>query len=42
MAGLDRPRPRLDCHGLPIGNQGDEALGRKKLEMPPSRAQEVP
>jgi isoleucyl-tRNA synthetase len=37
MAGFDSPYvPGWDCHGLPIEIKVDEALGRKKLEMPPS------
>ena len=36
MAGFDSPYvPGWDCHGLPIEIKVDEALGRKKLEMPP-------
>ncbi len=35
MAGFDSPYvPGWDCHGLPIEIKVDEALGRKKLEMP--------
>ena len=35
-AGFDSPYiPGWDCHGLPIEIKVDEALGRKKLEMPP-------
>jgi isoleucyl-tRNA synthetase len=35
MAGYDSPYvPGWDCHGLPIEIKVDEALGRKKLEMP--------
>ena len=37
MAGFDSPYvPGWDCHGLPIEIKVDEALGRKKLEMPAS------
>jgi isoleucyl-tRNA synthetase len=35
MAGFDSPYvPGWDCHGLPIEIKVDEALGRKKLELP--------
>jgi isoleucyl-tRNA synthetase len=35
MAGFDSPYvPGWDCHGLPIEIKVDEALGRKKLDMP--------
>ncbi len=35
MAGFDAPYiPGWDCHGLPIEIKVDEALGRKKLQMP--------
>jgi isoleucyl-tRNA synthetase len=35
MAGFDSPYvPGWDCHGLPIEIKVDEALGRRKLEMP--------
>src|SRR5438132_6934521 len=34
MAGFDSPYvPGWDCHGLPIENKVDEALGGRKLEM---------
>ena len=37
MAGFDSPYvPGWDCHGLPIEIKVDEALGRKKLEIPAS------
>jgi isoleucyl-tRNA synthetase len=37
MAGFNSPYvPGWDCHGLPIEIKVDEALGRKKLEMPAS------
>ncbi|HEY6309059.1 MAG TPA: isoleucine--tRNA ligase [Candidatus Angelobacter sp.] len=42
MAGFDAPYvPGWDCHGLPIEIKVDDALGRKKLEMPPIKVRQA-